>query len=662
MIYIFDEAADIARFLGHCAGRGVKKIFLCPITTDEDIISDAFTGLSQSGEYRVEILPFLKYFDETAFSERENFIKFVSFLGERSVSAGENIKKYFRYPGSGFSAWWLSSIVEKDPLKSDSYHNLIRLLTVLRLIEERGEKNVTLDTAFEKFSRAMMDNAKCMGFNCLDFNNLKGRPEAVELTVNLLKGVKLYIRLIFKVFILRFYMRGLEFRKKVLQNARYAAITYFPLVDREALKQRKFIDRYYNSLQAALENKHKDEFVWFAMDSDIGNFNFKDRVKLGRALNNWGYPLYFIEEWIGVRGFYSIFAHYARFMRRFAGKLRYFRQNTVYSDKRIDIWQILKEDWFSSFFGSTLMSGIIYHEAFKNIVKGFRTETAVTYLAENKAWERALNYALSEEKKARSLAIVHTSVPLLVLEFFNHPDEIRKGAQEEFSMPNPDFLACNGRIPLELFKKSGWDDDRAFLWFAIRYQHLKEHLKNNIPWQTRRNDIVVALSYSATESGELLRYVYQALRGIKGVRVTIKGHYALSMEALVKKLGLDFAGENIIFSDEPMEKLLPYAKAMIVTGSSASLDSIAFGCPVVIPKLSSVVDMNPLSGTGNFHTYAWSPKELRNIIVDIIAKKEPLFHYDKGKKFVEDYFEFFDSRDDLMEKIEDRLTAYGGLS
>jgi surface carbohydrate biosynthesis protein (TIGR04326 family) len=656
ILYIFDQSCNPERAVRHCAGKGIKKIFLCPVTTRQQTVSRVLEALAALAGCETEVLPYLKSFDKTAFCERDNFVQFVSGLGNEPVtSSGVRLKEYFRCPGSAFSTWWLSSIVEKDPVKSDVYHNLVRLLTILGLREDCATNALIIDTAFQKVSRALRANCAGLGYSCKDLNPQREKGETASFGISFLKGLRLYLYWIYKIIVALVYTGGLGSRKKILKKARYAAITYFPFVDKEALGQKRFIDKYYSSLQQMLEHRHKDEFIWFAMDSDTGGADFRKKASLGREVNRWGYPLYFIEEWIGLGGLFAVFVQYICCTARFLLKKSSFSRNVRYSKERIDIGPVLDEDWVTSFAGSVLMGGLIYYTAFRNISRRLKEGTVVTYPAENKGWERALNSALDEGNKIRSMAIIHTSVPLLALQFFDYPEDSKKDENGKLPLPNPDFLACNGRIPLELLKSSGWGGSRAFLWFALRYQHLGKQLQNNISWETRQNKILVALSYSIAESEELLHYIHQAFSVNTGYQIIIKGHYSLPLNSLIKRMNLEFNRETFVFSDKAIDRLLPQVKAMIVTGSSAALDSIAFGCPVIIPKLSSMVDMNPLSGISDFPVYTWSPGELKDMVDEIICRQEPLLRYDKCKKFIEDYFEFFNSEEELAERIEGRL-------
>ncbi|UCB57001.1 MAG: hypothetical protein JSV30_07335 [Candidatus Omnitrophota bacterium] len=662
-LYVFDRMPNVRRLIRYSDEKNIDKIFLCPVTANQDTTSLIVKHFSSIKNRKIEVIPYLEHFNRQAFLERDNFIHFISEFGEKPRFGEINFKKYFKYPFSSFSVWWSSLIFEKNPLKSDVYHSLVQLLTILKLKKEYKCKQLILDIGSKDLSCTIMQDSINRQYHCIDFKKYRVHSQIVTFSVNFLKGIKHYFYFIYKIFIVTVHARGLGFRKEILRNARYLAISYFPLIDRESLKQEKFVNKYYGALQTALENKYKDRFIWLAVSPGIDGFSFRDSVKLGRQINTWKYPIYFLEEWVSPKDLLVIMAHYVYFMIKCIIKVPYLSKSFEYSKESINVWNIFKQDWFSSFAGGALMSNIFYFKAFRNISNKLKSGTVVTYLAESQPWERTLNFTLHDQNRnLKTVGIVHTTIPLLLLQFFDSKDDLQWDERSKFTMPKPDYLACNGRIPLEVFQETGWSKKRAFLWFAIRYQHLKKHLQKRIPWQSRQNKILVALAFSTKEAKELLYYIHQAFSGQTDYQIIIKGHYhGLPVQTLIKRLNLDFNKNTFIFSNEELDRLLPLVKAMIVASSSVALESITFGCPVIIPRLSGVIDMNPLSEISDLPLYAQSPERLRGLVDDILTRRESPVNYEKCKNFVENYFEFPDSEHELIEKIESCFAAAGKM-
>lgn len=446
-------------------------------------------------------------------------------------------------------------------------------------------------------------------------------------------------------------MRGLNARKEVLKNSRFLFVTYFPFFDEEQLKRGRFIDKYYQPIQNALERK-QERFAWLALIVRTDDFDWGKSIALGRQVNEWGYSLYFFDEWLTLQDFFAIFGQHIRLSTKFLSKVPIISREFNYPDTDRNIWQIFKKDWYNSFCGMTLFQGLAYHRLFNRIFSRLRKNTVVTYIAEMHAWEKALNIAAREKKGLKVIGIQHTIVPLLLLNYFNHKTELRF-PDGPSTVPKPDYLACVGKIPVKLFRDSGWEEKRVFVLGAIRFQHYKKCLKRKTPWRDRENKVVVALSISPEESKEVLFYVYHAFKDQKKYRVIIKGHPFCPVRPLVESLGIRLDKNVFKIVETPLSELLPAAKAMIVTESSATLESIACQCPVIVPLLPNMVDMNPLSGISDLPIYVTSPEELKIVVEKIMGGKKSHLSFEECKTFIENYCEFPDSDEVFLKRLEE---------
>lgn len=649
ILYVFDNTCDARKMIRYCVRKDAKKVFLCPITTDQDVVSSVFRNISLCKNFNIEVLDFLGKFNKTAFSERDRFSDFVAGLRTKVSDAGGNIELYFQYPRSNFSLWEPSLIAEKNPLKSNSYNSLIKMLTILKFIRENNCGTVAFDIGSTDLGRTIRKNASLLGYNTKDFKGCCGMAISCgRFLINFLKALKYYLLLIWKVLAVRVDSRERSHQRKRIERADCVAITYFPLIERTSLQQKKFVNKYYGLLQTALEHRYKDSLIWLAAAPGIYGMAFGESLRLAREMRAWGYPIYLEEEWITLRDLCGIAGRYFYFMVKCAMKTHRFLEKFIYPDIGIAVGDLFEEDWFASFSGSVLMNNLVHCKIFNTIGRCLKDDAMVIYLAENQGWEKILNFVIHNRKKIQTLGIAHTSIPLLFLPYSKGTIDRKAAAGNIFA---PDRLACNGRIPLRILRESGWDEEKTFVLFAMRYQHLKRYLENNIPWKARHDKVLVTLSSNKKESEELLAYIYQAFTEEHQCDILIKGHYVLPAEPLVRRLGLNL-GKRFIITEEELTKLLPVVKAMVVASSSATLEAIALGCPVVIPLLSGVVDMNPLSGVSDLAFYVSNPDKLKGKIGEFLVMDRSPLPYDICKRFIEDYFEFSVSEKELIDKIE----------
>ena len=647
ILYVFDETAKWGQYFH--IDKESTKIFLCPLTVNQGCISTIAEKLRAKTKGDIIPLNFPKLFNEKAFSMRDEYLQFVAEFAEKKFLDGENLKEFFR--SKNFSTWWFSLIAEKNTLKSDSYHKLCQFLTILDIQKKYSCDEIWLDISDPELTQSVISQEKIGGFTSRVSRNSRSKSDSALIMSNFVKTFGYFLLSLLRFLKIKTKMRRLNARKEILKNSRFLLVTYFPFFDEKQLERGKFIDKYYQPIQNALERK-REQFAWLALIVRAPDFDWGKSVALGRQINEWGYPLYFSDEWLTLRDLFAIFGQYTRLSTKFLSKLPTISREFNCPDTDRNVWQIFKKDWYNSFCGITLFQGLAYHRLFNRAFSQLRKNTTITYVAEMHAWEKALNMAAREKKWLKVIGVQHTIVPLLLLNYFNHKTELRYGDNIS-TMPKPDYLACVGKIPAKLFKDSGWEKKRVFVLGAIRFQHYKKYLGREIPWNNRENKVVVALSISPEESREVLFYVYQAFKDQRRYQVIIKGHPFCPVRPLVDSLGIHLDKNVFKIVETPLSELLPTAKAMIVTESSATLESIACQCPVIVPLLPNMVDMNPLSGISDLPVYVSSPEELRKVVEKIVKRKKSPISFKKCKTFIEKYCDFPDSDEEFLRRISE---------
>ncbi len=654
-LYIFDDTAELRNF-----NKSIKKLIVCPITMDHDRISIIADRLCKDVT-DLELVNFPELFNKTSFSRREEYLKFISEFPDSMIYSGKNLKEYFKFPFKTFSAWWFSSVAEKSTLKSDSYGRLCKLLTILDIQEKYSCKIIFCDISDYKMYNILRNIGKKMSFDCVTLrpNISESRIRIPELLQALFGSFSFIGEKIFKIMALKWKMRGLPSRREYLKKCRFLLITYFPLVDKKQLPKKKFVNRYYQPIQRALENKYPDEFLWLAIPVNLEGFSWIRSIELGKSANEWGYPMYLHEEWISIRDLCKAFFEYAVILLRYMRVYSLLSRSFVYPGG-LNIWAIFRKDWHESFAGKAAISGIINYYIFRKIFAEIDKETTTTYFLEMQPWERALNIAASDRGMKHVLGIQHTTVPLLLLNFFEYPSVF---GDSYFLETIPSHIGCAGSRTRELFISSGWDSKKVFVLGAIRFQQLRTYIEKEIPWDSRENDVIAALSIELQESMELLSYVIHAFRETAGFRVLIKGHPALSVSSIIQSMQMENCPDEFvkrfIIIDTPLHEILPACKAMIVTGSSSSLESIACQCPIIIPRLTSIIDMNPLSGISDIPIFVNTPQELRSVTEEIMKRKDSPLDYKKCRDFIMNYCDFI-TDNEFLQRIEDLNKETGG--
>ncbi|MBI4833582.1 MAG: hypothetical protein HY811_02015 [Planctomycetes bacterium] len=647
ILYVFDDGAKIEKFLSQ--NLQDEKIHLCPITSDEIMIENTVKTIREKVKSEVVRVPFVQIFHEKAFAIKDEYVKFIADVGDIKIAKNKTLKKYFKYPGKDFSVWWFSLIAEKNTAKTNSYHKLVKLVTILDIQVKYQIDILVLDLKDKELSLAVKDNEKNNGFIFKDLNDYSGATETFFVIKSVFRAVQYALQMVKWVALIKTTGLRLSGRKKTLRNISYFLVTYFPLVDKNKIKEGLFIDKYYQPLQFALEEKYSGKFAWQGLSILGDDFTLKESFILAKKINETGNTLFLCEEWLTPGDFFRLAMAYMFYLGMFFSAKSSVQKKFKFTDKHYKIWRLFEKDWCDSFCGQVLIEGVKYYLIFGKTFAGLDKKTAVIYIAENHAWEKALNIA-ANEYGITTIGIQHTTVSLLHLMYFNYGKELEY-KDNIVTMPKPKYLACAGNIPADIFHRMGWKNDSAFSWGAMRTQYLRQYISDEIFWKDRKNKIVIALSIMPKESKGLLRFVAQAFRDKPNYQVVIKKHPFLHLDKIEKYLKNSFF--KIVATS--LSELLPTAKALVVNESSASIESIACQCPVIIPRLTDVVDMNPLSGVSNLPVYVDSPERLKKVVDAIVNSKTAPITYQQCRDFVCNYYGFFDSDNEFLQRLEKKV-------
>jgi len=599
-----------------------------------------------------ETISFVKHYHKKSFELKDEYIRFIAEFADQPFISGKNIKEYFRYPFKDFSLWWFSLISEKNTLKTDSYQRLVKLKTFLDLAVIHRCKELWIDIE----DKGLAECLAMSGIKTQNFRHDHINGDFVPFLKSVIVAILKFASFAYKVLLFRTALGGLKKRPAFLRRAKYILVTYFPLVDKKLFGQHIFMNKFYGSLQRAIEKRHSGEFAWLALMNRMDNLSWRQSATMACQVNQWGHTAFFIEEWLRLRDFFLGLVLYVLVAARFLVRIRKIRSAFCLPTGVVRIWPLFKMDWYQSFCGKILVEGILYYRAFSNLLKKAGDYTTILYISEMHAWEKALNVSVRERQHVKTIGIQHTIVPLLLLNYFPHKKEMIDGDYIA-TIPKPDYLGCVGEIPARLLLDIGWHTERVFSLGAIRSQHLKDLLDNTVPWEKREDKLVVALSYSPHESEEILRYISEAFGSGVSYKILIKGHPASPVEPMLRKLNSVLDPTIFQVVSTPLEKLLRTAKAIIVNESTAALEAVACHCPVIVPRLIATIDMNPLSGLSDLPIYVSSPQEMRQVADGVIHGNGVVLDHNECRMFIRNYFDFLDSDEEFLDRIEKVLAT-----
>jgi surface carbohydrate biosynthesis protein (TIGR04326 family) len=258
------------------------------------------------------------------------------------------------------------------------------------------------------------------------------------------------------------------------------------------------------------------------------------------------------------------------------------------------------------------------YNAFQSVLSRTNAEKCV-YLCEMTGWEKALICAKKATGSGISLyGYQHGTVSRMLLNYFNDPCEIT--GPGPYAMPQPDKIICNGRLPYDYMKESGWPEEKIPVVEAIRYNHLKKALE--MKPNKKKDVILLAFSISAEESSAILTVACEALKNIGDREIWIKSHPFLDLKKVFKLSGISPEDLPFQFKEGPIEDFLVDARVVVSGESGVTIEALAFGCEVVIVNVPEWINMSPLRHvkTGMVTT-AGSAEELKRAVDDVFAKE-----------------------------------------
>ena len=222
------------------------------------------------------------------------------------------------------------------------------------------------------------------------------------------------------------------------------------------------------------------------------------------------------------------------------------------------------------------------------------------YAFENHIWEKMFCMGLNSfSPETKTVGYAHTIVnPMYTCYTCSE--------YEKEAMPLPDRIIVNGERPKKILAESGFDQEKLWISGSLRNPRLG-FLQVDCREIRRPPSVLVAASASINESLELIHKIYAAFRDTDDISLLIKLHPTVTREMIDPDLPL--LPEHIRITETPMDKLLSEVDLMIYMSTSASVEALARGLPVLHIKSDCSIDMDVFSSYDNIPSVS-KPKEI----------------------------------------------------
>jgi len=242
----------------------------------------------------------------------------------------------------------------------------------------------------------------------------------------------------------------------------------------------------------------------------------------------------------------------------------------------LPVGRLLEREWWHDF----SRAGRCAYRLFLDCVRALLAEgrfRAVVMPWEAQPQERMLVLA-AKAAGVRSVGYQHTTVPEFQLPFFSTE-------REYLESPLPDVLLTSGEQPARVLREAGFPAGRLKVGGTRRYAHL---LKDGAPPALPPNgNVLVVLPIDPFHARHLTAALERAYpRGLPGGEFLLRPHPSGPEDVRRTRLRARLA-------EGPMSEALAACGVVVFTGSTAGLDALAAGRPVLRYRPERLLDVEP---------------------------------------------------------------------
>ena len=473
--------------------------------------------------------------------------------------------------------WWLTAPSSRNPFVS----NLHKHLSILDTLEKIKNKTKFIDIIFNtKSIFPILENwSKKNNINIkLNFKKKEVKKNNFFFVFNTLVFniiVFLYIRL---------FVKKVDLKKRSL-NKKIILIDVFQVIYSK--------NRYYQNLDKKLKDRNKEIFY---IPTFIIQKNIFKVFKIINSIKNKNYI--FKEHHLNLGDIFFAFLHFYRknkFKNRFKKYGTWNLSNSVNEEIR-DL-----SDYPSAFI--SILNYCFFRKLSQKKVKIFKS---INWF-ENQTVDRGWNYGFRK---------FYPNAETFGYQGFTHYSQYMNtipAKYEEDAKIIPNKILTIGKAYKKL-KKEFFKNTNVLVAPALNYQFLFKNFKKK-----NKGNILIVLSGIEGPDKKLLEWVSFCLKKEKNLKIKIKPHPVLPIDLLIKKKFVEIKDKIPVLSGSLSKNLMNYNYVVCSGPTSATLESLAYGCFVIVPVLDPCDEINlrSIKIPKNLYKFVYNKlefsKELRKI-------------------------------------------------
>lgn len=506
--------------------------------------------------------------------------------------------------------WKLNNIFSRNNYYSTTFINLCYLELVKKIISNEKIYSVK---CINKSQESILNNY------------FERENRNIVIANNFYKSNKNSIKPFFtniKISIKQIIARKRSRKKLITKNKKIILIEMYFI--ESMFKNKTLKDRYYPGLLKFV-NKKQSENLFFLPTFLLRN-NYKEKIAIANdSKRNFIYKF----DYLKINDYLFALSYPIRIKRiNFKN----------YTFRNFNIGPLLIEDFKSQLCNSSTFEGLLNYRFFRRLKKcNVKLELVINWF-ENQLLDRGFNLGKNN---------YYPNVPSIgnlgYVPLYSYKDFQLQPTQLESDMKIlPDKISVIGdaiKPDIKKFnKKINVITSPAFR-FAEQYRKISNKKKIN-----KQIKIMVALPISITESIDIMNIIIKSFKELSDYSIEwqIRPHPSLKIDIVKKKT--EEWPKNYIKSKGTFFENINQVDLLIGNASSTSLESLAFGVPVIIIGSLNSITQNPISK--NIPSFMWDicyqPYELTSAIKRLainidLETKQKIIH--EAEKIKYQYFE-----------------------
>lgn len=549
------------------------------------------------------------YIEKFSLEIRQEYLKFVFSLGHSTVKK-KSIQSQLALR-SGFSFWWTSLISQKcNYSKSPELNNIIKFIGFKHWAEKQKISSIHLYSNNKDLGKTF--KLFCKATN-IKFSFKPSKKSKIQSKRSLAKRVYHMLPISAQAIIwAAFYtiehwnLKGANLSEWRSSNSSVIIMSYLLHLDPCKFQSGEHQSGFWGSLPKLL-NKDGKNIRWIQIYEKNSLIpSTKDAAKSIKDFTKNSEDIHVVlETFLSLSLlFKSVFDWLVLMKRGYPISKMLETPDNIVLD-HLEILPMIKKDFNKSIFGQ---------EGLKNIITFHLLNSALTHIprqslgilpCEFQPQELSFSYLFKKSSHKNLVANCHSTIRFWDLRY--HFDKNIFTDKSQNCMPLPDYVSVNGKNMNDALRQSNFDDKKIIQVEALRYLYL-EHAENLAISQKKlkpSTDLLVMGDYLMENNIFLLESIRDAILASKQrFNITFKYHPACPInEEAFPEIDFHQTSGN-------MAKLLSESNIVIASNNtSASVDAICYGIPVVSLLDGKKLNMSPLRGiAGAF--FASSPKEL----------------------------------------------------